>query len=83
MVETNTDKRSRKPQWSGVRGLLVYCSDYRCSHLKIIAAGEMDNWPDSIRLYDMEPRLVCQRCGTRDADVRPNFAPARMGVRPA
>jgi hypothetical protein len=62
---------------SGVHGLLIYCSDYRCSyHLKISA----DAWPDEVRLSDLEPRFVCKACGTRGADIRPNFAPARMGT---
>ena len=31
----------------GVRGLLVYCADYRCSH-SIAISG--DAWPDDARL---------------------------------
>jgi hypothetical protein len=54
-----------------VRGLLVYCSDYRCSH-SIAISG--DPWPDEARLSDLEPRLVCSACGKRGADVRPNFS---------
>jgi len=54
----------------GVRGLLAYCSDYRCSHSTAISA---DQWPDDIRLSDIEPRFTCQACGKRGADVRPNF----------
>jgi hypothetical protein len=27
---------------SGVRGLLVYCADYRCSHLKTMAPADVD-----------------------------------------
>jgi hypothetical protein len=65
---------------SGVRGLLVYCSDYKCSHLKTLAPAEVDRWPDSVRLSDLEPRFVCKRCGNRGADVRPHFASARMGT---
>jgi hypothetical protein len=65
---------------SGVRGLLVYCSDYKCCHLKMLEPAEVDRWPASLRLSDLEPRFVCQRCGTRGADVRPHFAPARMGT---
>jgi hypothetical protein len=39
---------------SGVRGVLVYCSDYRCSHsVEMIA----DQWPDDVRLSAIEPRL--------------------------
>ena len=56
---------------SGVRGLLVYCSDYRCSH-SIAISG--DPWPDDVRLSDLEPRFVCSVCGKRGADVRPDFS---------
>jgi hypothetical protein len=55
---------------SGVRGLLVYCSDYRCSH-SIAISG--DPWPDEMRLSDLELRFVCSACGKRGADVRPDF----------
>ena len=55
---------------SGVRGVLIYCSDYRCSHSTSISA---DRWPDHVRLSDIEPRLTCQACGKRGADVRPDF----------
>ena len=55
---------------SGVRGLLIYCSDYKCSHSTAISA---DRWSDDIRLSDLEPRFVCKACGRRGADVRPNF----------
>ena len=54
----------------GVRGLLVYCSDYKCSHWGMINA---DRWPVDVRLSDLEPLFVCQACGTRPADLRPNF----------
>ena len=54
---------------AGVRGLLIYCSDYRCSHRAISG----DRWPDDVRLSDVEPRFTCQACGQRGADVRPNF----------
>ncbi len=32
-----------------------------------------DQWPDDIRLSDIEPRFVCAKCGRRGADVRPKF----------
>jgi hypothetical protein len=41
---------------SGVRGLLIYCADYHCSHS--IALSE-DRWPDDVSLSDLEPRFVC------------------------
>jgi hypothetical protein len=65
----------------GVRGVLVYCADCRCSQSVALSA---DIWPDGVRLSDIEPRFVCSACGKRGADVRPNFrssAPATMGYR--
>ena len=38
----------------GVRGILIYCADYRCSHL--IAVGA-DEWPDDLRLQERRNRL--------------------------
>jgi hypothetical protein len=31
---------------SGIRGLLIYCSDYHCSHWTAISG---DRWPDDVR----------------------------------
>ena len=56
---------------SGVRGLLIYCSDHKCSHSTSMSA---DRWPDDVRLSDIEPLFTCQVCGQRGADVRPNFS---------
>jgi len=55
---------------AGVCGVLVCCSDYRCSHAMCLDA---DRWPDDIRLSDIEPRFVCAACGRRGADVRPDW----------
>jgi hypothetical protein len=55
---------------AGVRGLLIYCSDYKCGHWTAISG---DRWPDDVRLSDLEPLFICQVCGQRGADVRPNF----------
>jgi hypothetical protein len=33
----------------GVRGLLIYCADYHCSHWTAISG---DRWPDNVRLSD-------------------------------
>jgi hypothetical protein len=64
---------------SGIRGLLIYCSEYKCSH-PVSMSG--DQWPDDMRLSDLEPRFVCTACGKRGADVRPDFnwkgLPVRM-----
>jgi hypothetical protein len=55
---------------TGVRGILIYCSDYKCSHSIAISA---DRWPDHVRLSDLEARFVCKGCGKKGADVRPLF----------
>ena len=55
---------------SGIRGVLVYCADYKCSHGTAVSA---DRWSDDIRLSDIEPRFTCQACGHHGADVRPCF----------
>jgi hypothetical protein len=55
---------------SGVRGLLIFCADYRCSHSTAISG---EPWPDDVRLSDLEGRFVCKACGCRGADVRPDF----------
>jgi hypothetical protein len=34
----------------GVRGILVYCADYQCSH-SIAISGDV--WPDHVRLSDI------------------------------
>src|SRR3954465_14011050 len=65
----------------GIRGLLVYCSDYRCSHSGKISA---DRWSDDVRLSDLEPLFSCQACGIKGAELRPDLlgqGPARQ--RPA
>jgi hypothetical protein len=49
----------------GVRGVLVYCADYRCGHSIAISA---DRWPDDLRLSDVEPR----------SSVPPAVSAARM-----
>src|SRR4051794_11286905 len=54
----------------GVRGVLVYCSDYKRSHRTAISD---DRWSDDVRLSDLEPLFVCQSCRIKGADVRPDF----------
>jgi hypothetical protein len=55
---------------SGARGLIVYCSYYKCNHSVAISA---DQWGDDVRLSDLEPVFSCKVCGAKGADVRPNF----------
>jgi hypothetical protein len=55
---------------AGVRGLVIYRSNYHCSHWTAISG---DRWADDVRLSDIEPKFTCQACGQKGADVRPNF----------
>ncbi len=59
---------------AGVRGLLIYCSDYRCSHWTTMSA---DRWPHDVRLSDLERKFVCRVCGTHGADIRPESIETR------
>jgi hypothetical protein len=62
---------------SGVRDVLIYCRDHKCSrHVEVGA----DRWPDHVRLSDIEPLFACTACGKKGADVRPAFSIARMGT---
>ncbi|MDA9504027.1 hypothetical protein XI09_04445 [Bradyrhizobium sp. CCBAU 11386] len=51
-----------------VRGVLIYCADYRCGHSIARTAGLV-----TCGLSDIEPRFICTACGERGADVRPDF----------
>lgn len=52
----------------GPRVLIVYCSDFTCSHSVIVSS---DVWADHARPSDLEPKFTCNACGRRGADVRP------------
>jgi hypothetical protein len=41
----------------GVRGVLIYCAEHHCSHSIAIRP---DQWPDYVRLSDLESRFVCK-----------------------
>ncbi|MGY3344702.1 MULTISPECIES: hypothetical protein [unclassified Bradyrhizobium] len=69
---THSDSRPLKITFGemremGLRSVLVYC---HCGHHITLSA---DRWPDDMRLSDLEPRFVCKGCGSRGADVRPDF----------
>lgn len=61
----------------GIRDVLIYCADYKCSH-SVEMSG--DRWPDHIRLSDIADRFICTACGKRRADVRRKFPDAKMGT---
>jgi hypothetical protein len=52
----------------GVRGVLIYCADYHCSHSVALNA---DRWADEVRLSDLEPRLSARLAAA--AHIRPDF----------
>jgi hypothetical protein len=60
---------------TGVHGILIYCSDYKCNHSTAISG---DRWPDDVRLSDLEEGFECKACGKRGADIRPLFDRERM-----
>ena len=70
MTERPTKITFGEMRESGVRGILVYCADFRCSHSVALSGGP---WPDDGRLSDIEAQFVCNACGKRGADVRPDF----------
>ena len=63
---------------SGVRDVLIYCRDHRCSHHSVINA---DRWEDRLRLSDVEPTLTCslrlRQEGQRDQAVLSGSADGR------
>lgn len=54
---------------AGYSEILVSCSDYKCSHHAVMSA---EQWPDDVRLSDIEPEFVCSVCGKKGAEVRPD-----------
>jgi hypothetical protein len=58
---------------SGVRDVLIYCRDHRCSHH---VETNADGWADDVRLSDVEPHFRCTRSGKKGAEIRPNFSQA-------
>jgi hypothetical protein len=62
----------------GVRGVLIYCADYKCSHSIAVSA---DQWANDLRLSDIQDRFTCSACGKRGADVRPDFNWNRQPVK--
>ena len=40
---------------SGVRDVLIYCRDHRCSHH---VETNADGWADDVRLSDIEPNFT-------------------------
>jgi hypothetical protein len=62
---------------SRAQGILIYCSDYHCSHYVTISGYQ---WAADVRRSELEPRFVCPPCGRRGGDIRPNFDWDRPGA---
>jgi hypothetical protein len=77
MSERQTKITFGEMRSAGVRGVLIYCADYRCSHS---TAMDSDRWPDDVRLSDIENQFTCKACGKRGADVRPDWPQAKVGT---
>jgi hypothetical protein len=61
---------------AGVRQVLIYCLDHRCSHYHVVP-DDADRWPDELRISAIEERFVCTACGKRGADIRPDWQTAK------
>ena len=55
---------------SGVRDVLIYCADYKCSNWIRVRA---DQWSAEVRVSDLENQFTCTACGRKGAGVRPDF----------
>jgi hypothetical protein len=53
---------------NGVRSLAVSC--HKCHHETVINA---DKWSGQMLVPSFGSRMVCTKCGTVGADVRPNW----------
>jgi len=56
----------------GCRRLLVYCgrTNELCHHHESIDA---DRWPDETPVRSLDAKMVCTKCGTIGAEVRPDW----------
>jgi hypothetical protein len=68
MVESPQITTVGEMRSGGVRGVIVHCR--QCAYVETVSA---DEWPSGVRLSDLEPRFVCQACGKRGADIRPDW----------
>jgi hypothetical protein len=62
---------------SGVRDVLIYCRDHRCSHHIEVSA---DRWADDVRLSDIKQGFVCTACGKRGAEVAAEVFAGQQGA---
>jgi hypothetical protein len=65
---------------SGPTKLIAYCFNRKCNYH---ADSDASQWPDEVRISDLEERFVCMKCGERGADIRPLWPKTPMGVNTA
>jgi hypothetical protein len=68
MPETRQKITLAEMRAAGVRGLLIYCSDYHCSHWTTLSA---DRWPDDVRLSDLVPLFNVAPAGRSSTSSAP------------
>jgi len=56
--------------FSGMRSVLVYCSNPACHHKAEIDAS---GFPDEVTFGDLQPRMLCTVCNHRGGDVSPSW----------
>ena len=61
----------------GVRSLLVSC---RSCHVARVV--NMDTHDGALTVPSFGPRMVCQACGAKGADVRPNWSEQKVNIPP-
>jgi hypothetical protein len=61
----------------GVRGVLVYCADYRCSHSVALSA---DRWPDDLQMTLRLPTSNRSSPATRAAGMVAMSGPTSTGA---
>jgi hypothetical protein len=61
---------------SSFRRLQLFCREGNCAHSMEI---DLDCWPGSLRLADLESMFVCPACNHRGAEVRPFLQRQKAG----
>ena len=60
---------------NGIRGLMVAC---RSCHVARVVS--VDAYDGSLTVPSFGPRMVCQACGAKGADVRPNWVEQKLNI---
>ena len=60
---------------NGVRSLRVTC--LKCG---VACVMNVDGYDDSLTVPSFGPRMICQACGAKGADVRPNWVEQKLNI---